>query len=163
MELPRRKANRLLRYDYKNPGCYFVTICTMEKRKMFWESEQLMDGRPVLSEAGAIAENCIREIPQHYPRIRVEQYNVMPNHVHIILRIEEGNTVPLSKIVGQMKQAVSHALGHGIWQKSYHDHVIRCEKDYMKIWNYVAYNHLKWKEDCFCSDSNGYQPATKPL
>ena len=119
---------------------------------MFWKLEQLVDGCPVLSEAGTIVENCIREIPQHYPCVRVEQYNVMPNHVHIILQIEEGNMVPLSKVVGQMKQTVSRALGGGIWQKSYHDHVIRGEKDYMKIWNYVAYNHLKWKEDCFCKE-----------
>ena len=73
----------------------------------------------------------------------------MPNHVHLLIQLEEGNTVPLSRIVGQTKWAVSRTLGDGIWQKSYHDHVIRGEKDYLKIWEYVAYNHQKWKEDCF--------------
>ena len=149
MELPKRKANRLRRYDYKSPGYYFVTICTAGKRKLFWKSEQLVDGRPVLSEAGTIVESCIREIPLHYPCVQVEQCNVMPNHVHIILQIVEGNTVPLSAVVGQMKQAVSHTIGKSVWQKSYHDHVIRGEQDYLKIWNYVVYNHQKWKEDCF--------------
>ncbi len=48
-----------------------------------------------------------------------------------------------------MKQAVSRTIGKSIWQKSYHDHVIRGEQDYLKIWNYVVYNHKKWKEDCF--------------
>ena len=149
MELPKRKSNRLRCYDYKSPGYYFVTICTAGKRKLFWKSEQLVDGRPVLSEAGTIVESYIREIPLHYPCVQVEQCNVMPNHVHIILQIVEGNTVPLSTVVGQMKQAVSHTIGKSVWQKSYHDHVIRGEQDYLKIWNYVAYNHQKWKEDCF--------------
>ena len=55
----------------------------------------------------------------------------------------------MSKVVGQMKQAVSRTIGKSIWQKSYHDHVIRGEQDYLKIWNYVVYNHKKWKDDCF--------------
>jgi len=149
MELPKRKANRLRCYDYKSPGCYFITICTVGKTKLFWKSEQLMEGHPALSDAGMIVERCIQEIPLHYPCVQVLQYNVMPNHVHIILQIAEGNTATLSKVVGQMKQAVSRTIGKSIWQKSYHDHVIRGEQDYLKIWNYVVYNHKKWKEDCF--------------
>ena len=149
MELPKRKANRLQYYDYKSPGYYFVTICTANKKQLFWKFNQLIDGVQVLSEAGTVVENSIHRISQRYPYVHVVQYNVMPNHVHLLIQLEEGNTVTLSRIVGQTKWAISRTLGDDIWQKSYHDHVIRGEKDYLKIWEYVAYNHQKWKEDCF--------------
>ncbi len=55
----------------------------------------------------------------------------------------------ISTIVQQMKGVVTKQIGRSIWQKLFHDHVIRGEKDYLEIWEYIEYNPVKWKEDCF--------------
>ena len=55
----------------------------------------------------------------------------------------------ISTVVQQMKGVVTKQIGRNIWQKSFHDHIIRHEKDYLKIWEYVDNNPMKWQEDCF--------------
>ena len=141
-----RKVNRLRDFDYSAPGAYFVTFCTKDKRKCFWKTGTFSDG---LSPAGEILRRCILEIPVHYPYVQVEAHTVMPNHVHLLLVIREGNQVSLSTIVGQVKQCVSTSLGGGLWQKSFYDHVVRDDADFQRIWMYTTYNHLKWDKDCF--------------
>ena len=151
MVFPKRKQNRLTQFDYRTPGYYFITICTKNKENLFWVSS---DGNaPQLNEVGIAADNCIRSIPEHYPLIRLDHYVVMPNHVHMILILDapaQNQSCPdISVVVGQMKRAVSKATGRDIWQRSFHDHVIRGEQDYQKIWMYIEDNPRKWKEDCF--------------
>ena len=59
----------------------------------------------------------------------------------------------IDKMVGYLKMNVSkkiHKTNTGkIWQRSYHDHIIRGEKDYRKIWEYIDTNVIKWTDDCF--------------
>ena len=55
----------------------------------------------------------------------------------------------ISTVIQQMKGYVTKQLGHNIWQKLFHDHVVRNEKSYQKIWQYIETNPAKWKEDCF--------------
>lgn len=77
----------------------------------------------------------------------------MPNHVHLILTItadECGRMISaptVSNVVGSMKRWVSKELGVSIWQKSFFDRVIRGEKDYLEIWQYIDKNPLKWVSD----------------
>ncbi len=149
MEQPVRKRNRLPAFDYGSPGYYFITICTKGKECLFWEHNGLTGNQPLLSSVGRIVRECIMDIPRHYPAIRVDQFNVMPNHVHLILEITELTHADIPTIIGQLKRAASKSAGFPIWQRSYHDHVIRGDDDYQKIWEYVAYNHLKWQTDCF--------------
>ena len=87
----------------------------------------------------------------------------MPNHIHMIIFIEvaEGmNPFPTIKIdipniVGKFKAGVSRIVGNAfmhsekLWQRSYHGHVIRGNKDYHKIWKYIDTNITKWDSDCF--------------
>ena len=86
----------------------------------------------------------------------------MPNHIHIIIAIDQRSIrestlqkrSTVSKAIGYLKMNASrdiHKNGYGekIWQRSFHDHIIRGEKDYLKIWNYIDTNPQKWKEDCF--------------
>ena len=154
MELPTRKQNRLSCFDYRNPGYYFITICTRDKENLFWIPSE--EEKPVLSDMGKTVDQSIRSIPQHYPLIHLNKYVVMPNHVHLILIIdgwEEAQSGPaISTVVGQMKRAVSKSLRQEIWQRSFHDHVIRNEKDYQMIWQYIEDNPRKWKEDCFYTE-----------
>lgn len=148
-EHPRRKTNRLTCYDYHSPGYYFITICTQEKQKLLWD-ESVDEIK--LSKTGEVVDLCIRDITMHYPYALVDKYVVMPNHVHIILQLlpsSGGRSV--AEIIGHMKQAVSTILGKSIWQKGFHDHVIRSEPEYQKIWLYIDYNPAKWSDDCYFS------------
>lgn len=158
MELPKRKPNRLTEYDYSQPNAYFITICTQNKQKLFWENVGASIARPdnvCLSENGKIAQEAILSISKHYPMITVDNYVVMPNHIHLLLQIqsdENGRALlapTISKVVQQMKGYVSKKIGVSVWQKSFHDHVIRGEADYLEIWNYIEGNPSKWEEDCF--------------
>ena len=143
---PKRKHPRLRKYDYSRPGYYFVTICTGEKRCLFGTPERL-------NCFGQTARQCLLEIEGHFPGVRVDKWVVMPNHVHAIL-VLTGTGVNLSTVVGQYKSVVSrriHAIRRDVpvWQTSYHDHVIRTEQAYLKIWNYIHTNPMRWQEDCF--------------
>ena len=158
MEFPKRKQNRLTEYDYSQPNAYFITICTKNKEKLFWEDVGASIARPnnvLLSHYGKIVEESILKIPNIYPMISVDNYVVMPNHIHLLLQIhtdDSGRAMlapTISKVVQQMKGYVTKQLGVSVWQKLFHDHVIRGETDYLEIWNYIAGNPSKWEEDCF--------------
>ena len=58
----------------------------------------------------------------------------------------------LPRIVNQFKGAVTKSVGRTIWQKGYHDHVIRNDADYLRIWHYIDTNPAKWREDCYYCD-----------
>ena len=162
MDLPKRKPNRLPHFDYSTPGAYFVTICVEGKRCIL--GNIVGDGFPVPKPMGQIAERWILQIPQYYPCVSVDKYVIMPNHIHMLLRIKNmdgtGNPSPtLGNIVGWYKYQVTKSanemcgtMGHRFFQRSYHDHVIRGEKDYLKIWEYIDTNPARWEADCFCEE-----------
>ncbi len=84
-EIYRRKNSyRLKRYDYSDPGAYFVTMVTKNRVHVFGD---VVDGVMKLSETGKIAESYWREIPMHFPNTNVEVFQIMPNHIHGIVEI----------------------------------------------------------------------------
>ena len=163
--LPKRKQNRLTGYDYSQPGCYFVTICSRDREHLFGcvvGADVLIGPHVQLSEVGAIVEQTISQIPS------VDKYIVMPNHVHILLRLPVANNGPMGTsaptqsvpwIVRYLKRTVTMACGKTVWQRGYHDHIIRNEADYLRIWDYIDTNPAKWREDCYYCQSEG---ATLP-
>lgn len=82
----------------------------------------------------------------------------MPNHIHLLLRIEsdeDGRPMAaptVSTVIQQMKGYVTKQIGRPIWQKLFHDHVIRNEKGYQMIWNYIEENPMRWRDDCFYAE-----------
>ena len=99
-------------------------------------------------------ERHIQNIPNHYQGVSIDKYVVMPNHVHLILVLGNEKNPDCSQIIAQYKSGVSreiHSIAPGveIWQRSYHDHIIRGEKDYLKIWEYIENNPKQWEMDCF--------------
>ena len=153
-----RKSNRLKKYDYSQKGAYFLTICVKDKRKLLGKFDvgAIINRPPLqLSEYGKVIDKAINEIPIHYPQIIVDKYVIMPNHVHLILiieTIEESRRLiiaptSISVVVQQMKRHVSKQIGHSIWQKSFYDHVIRSEEDYITKWNYIDTNPIRWHDD----------------
>ena len=79
-----RRWPHLRRFDYRSPGAYFVTICTF-RRQNLWG--QVADGKVELSRAGEVADHSWREIPRHFPHVRLDSYIVMPDHVHGLLLV----------------------------------------------------------------------------
>lgn len=146
-----RKIIRLQNYDYSTNGAYFITICTKDKRKIFWDNADLQDSTYKLSTYGIIVEKAIKNIPKHYPMINVDNYVIMPNHIHIILMIDnigkQMDVPTISIVINQLKGYVSKIIGHSIWQSRFNDHVIRNEADYLKHLEYIENNPLKWELD----------------
>ena len=94
-----------------------------------------------------------------YENISVDKYVIMPNHIHLIIFIygtmkASSPTKNVQSIVRSLKKMVTKEIGHSIWQRSYHDHIIRGEKDYRKIWEYVDTNVIRWEKDCFYNNEN---------
>ena len=155
MELPKRKKNRLESYDYAASGMYFITICT-ENRKCLLSRITVgaTIGRPpktALTSIGQCVEETLLSIPAHYPSVSVDRYVIMPNHVHLLLRMENGGrpmvAPTVSNIVNQFKGRTTKQIGTTIWQKGFYDHIIRDERDYLIRAKYIDDNPAKWAED----------------
>lgn len=154
-----RKSLRLPGYDYSKAGYYFITICTHEKRYLFWNgtvsvgADIIRPPLPELTDLGQIVDKVIQDIPNHYPNASIDKYIVMPNHIHLILTLEEmgrmisAPTKSVSTMIGQMKRISSKLAGKPLWQKGFYDHIIRDESDYLRIWQYIDENPAKWAED----------------
>ena len=156
-DLPVRKSIRLEGYDYSTSGAYFLTICVKDRRELLWENMPVgaHSVRPQLSSLGKTVEVAIENIPCVYVDVKIDKYVIMPNHIHMILNIREncgGRTLcapTVSRVVRQMKEYVTKQIGYSIWQKSYHDHIIRTEADYQKISQYIEENPACWEDDCY--------------
>ena len=156
MELPKRKQNRLTEYDYSTPNAYFITVCTQDRKNLFWTDVGAAISRQEnvsLTDLGIVVKQSIDEIPEHYPAITVDNYVIMPNHIHLLLQINadiDGRPVAaptISTVVNQMKGVISKRAGFSVWQKGFYDHVIRNDNDYRDIWKYIEGNPGNWTED----------------
>ena len=142
-----RKSPRLCGYDYAEQNYYFITICTHNKECIF--------GNPgILNHLGQVVQKHIEKIPVVYANVLIDKFVIMPNHIHVIIALDGEKTPSVSRIVGQFKMAVTKEIKqnygiHTIWQRSFHDHVIRNQKDYERIWLYIHGNPQKWSDDCF--------------
>ena len=162
---PQRKSIRLKEYDYSQPGEYFVTICTNEHDYKFGE---IVNEEMRLDEMGKIVKGCWEEIPIHFSNVELDEYVVMPNHVHGIIILNERVGVeyiqPLQKtfqhvipkslgsIVRSFKAAVIRQFRKNgypdfLWQRNYFEHIIRNDKELNNIRDYIVNNPLKWSID----------------
>ena len=146
-QLPARKRNRLENYDYSQPCVALITICAAARGPVFG----VVDGSLVppstrLSPLGVLVRQAICEIETHYHNVKVDTFSILPDHVHLLLRLEQTDHDPpaLSRIIRLFKAAVTRAAGKPVWQKGFHDHIVRTEEDYQNAWNYVNYNAAKW-------------------
>gem|GEM_PF-47239 len=170
-----RKNIRLKEYDYSRAGYYFITICVKDGHEMLGSiAVGAATCRPYvkLSDIGKTVKDSIENIHGIYLHVSVDKYVIMPNHVHMILRVAatgdgrqiaaigdgrqvaaigDGRQVAaptaISTVIGNMKRYVSMQCGFSIWQKSFHDHIIRNEADYRRIWRYIDENPARWTED----------------
>ena len=167
-----RKPQRLKNRDYSKNGYYFVTFCSRFFVRWFGKIE---DDEMVLNQYGRIVEKFILEIPKHYSGVYIDEFVIMPNHIHLIIIIYRKNqsaccvgteqcSVPtqpgqknfglLSTIIKSYKGIVTKQIRKEFsdytfqWQRSFHDRVIRNHNELNRIRNYIKNNPANWKQDC---------------
>ena len=144
MELPQRKKIRVGEYDYSQCGAYFVTICTQNRRPIL--SNIVGDDAHIVPKRyGQIAEKYLKNAAE------IEKYVIMPDHIHMLIRLEEQGAEKrspqasrIASIVRSIKTLTTKEIGEPIFQRSYYDHVIRNQRDYNEIWEYIENNPRKW-------------------
>ena len=171
--MPRRRPMRLRHFDYSSPGAYFVTICTKDRLCVLGN---VCDGKIVLNKYGEIVAGAWEDLPRHYSHVQLDAWVVMPNHVHGILKLADGdvsrsgclrraglkpapteNRSPLqglSEVVRGFKtysarriNALRGTTGTSFWQRGYFEHVIRSESSLNRIRRYIGENPMRWDED----------------
>ena len=155
MNLPERKPLRLKDYDYSQTGGYFITFCTENRAPLL---SRITVGKAALrlpqvelTEYGRITEKYIQNISVAYPHISVENYVIMPNHVHLLLLVGDGGQgaarPTVSAVVRSIKALVRKETGKSLFQNSFYDHILRDEQDFLIHWDYIETNPGKWAED----------------
>ena len=170
----RRRSVRLPAYDYRQPGAYFITVVTRGRACYFGD---VVAGAMRLGPEGEIIQRCWLAIPQHTPRVTLDAFVVMPNHVHGILWIQgigphvvgAQHAAPLPRggatrygvppgslgaIVRSFKSASTRAVnglhgtpGAALWQRNYHEHIVRSDEDLATVRRYISDNPLQWALD----------------
>ena len=154
-DLPERKHPRLKNYDYSQNWAYFITICAFQKQKIFSSISGDHKGEAfgTLSIFGQIAKKQVEEIQFRFPGIVVDKYVIMPNHIHLLLTVEKPEK-SICDVICAFKSITARncrriAPELRVFQASFHDHIIRNESDYLRIWNYIDTNVQRWENDCF--------------
>ncbi len=158
MEFKERKPTRLKEYDYSTNGVYFITICTKDRKCIL--SRIVGDGvldvpKVVLSEYGRIVCKHLEQISNHYDYLNIDNYVIMPNHMHILMNVcangmsrtpSPTNNV-ISSFISTLKRFVNKETGVNLFQRSFYDHIIRDECDYIEHYTYIENNPSKWDSD----------------
>ena len=161
-ELAKRKHPRLENYDYSSAGAYFVTICTQNRRCMLSRivGRGLAPAETIkikYTSFGEIARRQLLLLEDRYPYLSVDQYAIMPNHIHaiIILGGETAGASPrptITDIICAYKSLTTieckkNGFKDKIFQTSFYDHIIRSREDYEEIAKYIHENPLRWHFD----------------
>ena len=169
-ELPQRKCLRLKNFDYSTPGAYFITICTHNRKCTLSRVVGAIHESPEieLTDYGKITDETIRNIPERY-KATVDRYVIMPNHIHLIIIITDdeelrairesplrGRSV-ISKAIGYIKMNASKEIHNrfgkiNLWQRGFHDHIIRSKEDYEEHLKYIHENPMRWYYDELYAD-----------
>lgn len=135
-----------------------MTICTKDRGCIFGEivGDGVLDVPKIhFSIYGNIVNQRIIEMNNTYENINVEKYTILPNHIHLLIHINNSGTsrtpsptnAVIPSFVSTFKRLTNKQIGERIWQRSYHDHIIRDENDYLNILEYINSNALKWRDD----------------
>lgn len=162
-----RKPNRLKQFNYSYKGIYFVTICTKNKEEYFG---QIRNKTMVLNKIGVTASKFWQEIPDHFTDIEIDNWVIMPNHIHGILKINKPVNIArpvgvaymppssqrrpyLSQVIQQYKASVTRKVNKiqdrilFQWQRSFYDHIIMNKNALKNIREYITNNPQNWEYD----------------
>ena len=141
----RRRSIRLPGYDYASEGAYFVTICVQERQQFL--------KNPVLR---TMMEETWNALPQRFPGITLDEFVMMPDHIHFIVWLHPTKTSrpTLGDVVGAYKSLTGRAAlaylrtqesicRDEFWQRDFYDHIIRDETDLEEKIIYMRNNPVK--------------------
>jgi len=106
-----RRSIRLKRYDYTQRGAYFVTICTHQRNCLFGE---IVDGEIKLNTNGEIARGSWLSIPRHFKNVELDEFVIMPNHLHGIIIIDSSEVVGEALANQDFSQLFSEVVGEAL-------------------------------------------------
>ena len=173
LEIHQRRSIRLKGYDYSQGGAYFVTIVAQGRLCLFGD---VVDGEMRANDAGEMVWRVWDGMPGRFPSIEMDEFVVMPNHVHgvIIIRQSLGSLVggqgdsgvqrdtgatTVGDVVGAFKSLTTVEYGRGVrkldwppfdrrlWQRNYYERVIRDESEFSRVREYIANNPMEWEFD----------------
>ncbi len=112
----------------------------------------------VLNHAGHVAKKCWQAIPDHFPHATIDEFIIMPNHVHGIIFLNNNGGANVGANVGA-KNFSPLRLGvtkwfrqntriNRVWQRNYWEHIVRDEQELARIRQYIVNNPAKWELDC---------------
>ena len=159
MEQSKRKSNRLPDYDYGQPGSYFITLCTHGRLPLFQMDPLVGNGLCAVPPPpqNRIIHKWIQQTQNKFNNIVIDKYVIMPDHLHLIVTIQERHigrslqdvmqffkTMTTNDYIRGVKAGVLPPFDRKLWQKSYYDHIIRNQQDYDETWVYIENNPAKW-------------------
>jgi len=153
--ITRKNSLRLKTFDYASQGSYFITICS-EKRKQFFS--QIGSGTLNLTLIGNVIDEQWRRIPERFENTYIDEYVIMPNHIHGIITIHKTNPSIHDHNIGNIIQAFKNSvtrrirnLGNEelIWQRGFYDRIIRDQIEFNAIKAYIVNNPNNWIEDVY--------------
>ena len=139
----KRHSIRLKEYNYAKEGMYFITICIKNRKCLLGE---IREDKIQLNDIGKVVEKELLRIKVKFSKFNISIYQLMPNHIHFILEIIDKNNIAIGNIIRHFKGKV-YANSKICWQRNYYEHIIRNEKEYYAITNYIINNPYNWKED----------------
>ena len=164
----------MVNYDYSSNGLYFITFCTKDRvhylsEIIYDESEKTIVGDGVLdvphvqlTDIGKIVNEQIEEINDVYKDLNIIKFVIMPDHVHMIIFLFDDKNVycgtsrtpsptnaRIPALISTFKRFVNKRIGFNIWQRSFHDHIIRSEKEFLEICGYIDINPINWVNDIY--------------
>ncbi len=149
---PVRKYHHLKHYDYSQPGFYFVTICAKVRNQNIFSSLLPVGAadpggpRLQLTPLGQIVDQLIQGIDCAYPDVHVDQYIIMPDHVHLLIQLTgdgpPGSAAPTSlpQVINALKGFTTRTWGKPVWQDDYYDHILRNPQDLSETRSYIVQN-----------------------
>jgi putative transposase len=162
MPYKKHKQYRLYGYDYSQNGAYFITIVTKNRIHYFGE---IVNGEMQLSPIGKFVEENFSIISDKIKYMQIDEWEILPNHLHLIVSILNKNTeyTPAFGLQPLVKKSVSSFINHlkgtikrwcnennfenFAWQARFHDRIIRDAKEYSNISNYIQKNVENWDMD----------------
>jgi putative transposase len=152
---PQRRAPRLIGYNYSWARAYFVTICAQNRVHRFGT---IADGVMKANSAGEIIQDAWNEMPLFY-ELETDAFVLMPNHLHGIVVLNGTQQDNLSNVVQKFKSLTTNRYAEGVkdgalepfdghlWQRSFHEHIIRDERSLNAIRTYIEANPAAWETD----------------
>ena len=158
-EYIQRKHPRLKDYDYSQSGAYYITICTQDRLCILSKivGRGLAPAEIRLSEYGEIVREQLLSLEDCFPSVSIDQYVIMPNHIHILFLIDEeaAGASPrptIMDVICAFKSLATRACKKAkpipkLFQDSFYEHVLRNIRDYEQIAEYISANPARWEED----------------